>query len=199
MSIAKSADANSQARAAAYRQRLLDGPILPTLLGLASPTVIVLLVQTLVGVAETYFVSSLGTETLAGVALVFPALMLMQMMSNGGIGGGVSAAIARALGTGRRQDADGLLFHAFVIALGFGLVFDAAELFGGRALFRVMGGEGKELAAALGYANVVFAGSTLIWIASLLSAALRGSGNVVVPAVITLAGAVIVVPLSPQP
>ena len=44
---------------------------------------------TLVGVAETYFVSFLGTEALAGVSLVFPIFMLMQMMSNGGIGGGV--------------------------------------------------------------------------------------------------------------
>lgn len=69
--------------------RLLTGPILPTLFGLAGPTLVVLLVQTGVGVAETYFVSNLGTAALAGVTLVFPALMLMQMMSNGGIGGGV--------------------------------------------------------------------------------------------------------------
>jgi Na+-driven multidrug efflux pump len=46
------------------------------------PTIVVLVVQTLVGVAETYFVSFLGTDALAGVALVFPVLMLMQMMSN---------------------------------------------------------------------------------------------------------------------
>jgi len=36
------------------------------------PTLVVLVVQTLVGVVETYFVSFLGTEALAGVALVFP-------------------------------------------------------------------------------------------------------------------------------
>ncbi len=77
---------------------------------------VVLLVQTGVGVAETYFVSNLGTAALAGVALVFPALMLMQMMSNGGIGGGVSSAIARALGAGRNGDADALVLHAIVVA-----------------------------------------------------------------------------------
>lgn len=77
---------------------ILHGPITPTLFRLALPTVVVLVVQTFVGVAETYFVSFLGTEALAGVTLVFPVLMLMQMMSNGGIGGGVSSAVARALG-----------------------------------------------------------------------------------------------------
>jgi putative MATE family efflux protein len=60
-----------------------------------------------------------------------------------------------------------------------------------------MGGKGDVLAAALGYADVVFAGSVAIWITSLLAAALRGAGNVRAPAVITLLGAIIIVPLSP--
>lgn len=179
------------------QKRLLTGPILPTLLGLAGPTVVVLLVQTGVGIAETYFVSNLGTDALAGVAMVFPALMLMQMMSNGGIGGGVSSAIARALGGGRQADADALVLNAVAVAVGLGLLFTAAELLGGAALFRSMGGQGGALDAALSYGNVVFAGSILIWLTSLLAAALRGSGNVMVPALVTLVGAAIVVPLSP--
>src|SRR5579871_5272643 len=89
---------------AARREALLHGPIVPMLLKLALPTVVVLAVQTMVGVAETWFVSFLGTDAIAGVALVFPVLMLMQMMSNGGIGGGVASAIARALGAGRKAD-----------------------------------------------------------------------------------------------
>ena len=180
------------------QRRLLTGPILPTLFGLAGPTLVVLLVQTGVGVAETYFVSSLGTAAIAGVTLVFPALMLMQMMSNGGIGGGVSSAVARALGAGRNDDADALVLHAILVALVFGLIFTAAEGWGGAVLFRAMGGSGQELEAALSYADIVFAGSVLIWLTSLLAAALRGAGNVMVPAMVTLVGAVIVVPLSPS-
>jgi Na+-driven multidrug efflux pump len=78
------------------------------MLRLALPTITVLVAQALVGVAETYFVSFLGTEALAGVALVFPVLMLVQMMSNGGIGGGVASAVARALGADRDADAQAL-------------------------------------------------------------------------------------------
>jgi Na+-driven multidrug efflux pump len=100
-------------QAIADRQRvMLQGPIMPTLLRLALPTMVVLLVQAFVGVAETYFVSFLGTEALAGTALVLPVLMLMQTMSNGGMGGGVASAVARALGAGRRADADALVLHA---------------------------------------------------------------------------------------
>src|SRR5438045_1138777 len=104
---------------------VLAGPITPPMLRLAAPTVVVLVVQTLVGVAETYFVGFLGTDALAGVALVFPVLMLMQMMSNGGIGGGVSSAVARARGAGRTEDANALVLHALVIAVAFGLLFTA--------------------------------------------------------------------------
>src|SRR2546421_5396663 len=99
------------------RTSLLEGPITETLLGLAWPVLVVLVVQTLVGVAETYFVSFLGTSAIAGVSLVFPLFMLMAMMSNGGVGGGVSSAVARARGAGRAADADALVMHALVIAV----------------------------------------------------------------------------------
>jgi putative MATE family efflux protein len=176
---------------------VLSGPITPTMLRLALPTIVVLVVQTLVGVAETYFVSFLGTDALAGVALVFPVVMLMQMMSNGGIGGGVSSAVARALGANRRADADALVWHAIVLACVLGLVFMTAAIVGGPILYRAMGGAGSTLTAALTYSGVVFSGAVPIWITALLSSTLRGAGNVKVPAFVILAGAVILLPLSP--
>jgi putative MATE family efflux protein len=167
------------------------------MLRLALPTIVVLVVQTQVGVAETYFVSFLGTDALAGVALAFPVVMLMQMMSNGGIGGGVASAVARALGANRRADADALVWHAIILACVFGITFTAAAILGGPILYRAMGGSGSTLTAALTYSGVVFSGAIPIWITALLSSALRGAGNVKVPAIVTLAGAVILVPLSP--
>jgi putative MATE family efflux protein len=187
----------AKARMLARRQALLTGPILPTMLKLAIPTLVVLVVQTLVGIAETYFVSFLGTDALAGVALVFPVLMLMQMMSNGGIGGGVASAISRALGAGRKDEADALVLNALVLAVVFGVVFSAAEFLGGSALYRALGGQGATLGASLAYANTVFAGAALVWIVSLMAAALRGAGNTVVPAAVIFIGIFVLLPLSP--
>lgn len=183
--------------AAARRHALLHDAVLPTLLRLALPTVVVLCVQTLVSVAETYFVGFLGTEALAGVALVFPMLLLMTTMSNGGVGGGVSSAVARALGAGRRADADRLVLHAFVLAVFCGLLFTLGAWLGGPAIYRALGGSGKSLEAAVLYSNVIFAGAVPIWCVNLLAAALRGAGNVKVPALIILGGACVLVPLSP--
>jgi putative MATE family efflux protein len=179
------------------RATLLQGPIARQLLGLAWPVLAVLALQTSVAVAETWFVSFLGTDALAGVALVFPVFMLMTMMSNGGIGGGVSSAVARAIGAGRKRDAEALAWHAAVLGVLFGAVFTLGVWAGGPALFRRMGGEGAALAAAVLYANVVFLSAIPGWIANLLAASLRGAGNVRVPAIVTAAGSVITLALSP--
>jgi Na+-driven multidrug efflux pump len=154
-------------------------------------------VQASLGLVETYFIGWLGTDALAGIALVFPAVMLMQMMSAGAVGGGISSAVARALGAGRREDADRLAVHAVATGIGFAAVFTAAVLVGGRALYAAMGGSGAALDAAMTYSNVVFAGMVLIWVFNALANVIRGTGNMAVPAWVSIAGTVILVPLSP--
>jgi putative MATE family efflux protein len=176
---------------------LIEGPIASTLVRLAAPNMLVMLAQTSVGLVETYFVGKLGTDALAGVALVFPIVMLMQMMSAGAMGGGISSAIARALGGGRRADADALAFHALVIALVFGLTFMGALLAGGRWLYAAMGGAGASLDAALTYSGVVFSGAILVWLFNSLANVIRGTGNMAVPALVTCVGVVVLIPLSP--
>jgi len=196
----RSEDAAPSATAPRFDARtrvLLEGPIVSTLLRLATPNVLVMFVQASVGLIETYFVARLGTDALAGVALVFPVLMLMQMMSAGAMGGGISSAIARALGAGRRSDADALVVHALAIAVGFGLLFMLAVLGGGRWLYSAMGGSGASLAAALTYSTVVFSGAILIWVFNSLANVIRGTGNMVVPALVTSVGAAALIPVSP--
>ena len=176
---------------------LLEGPIARTLLRLAGPNVLVMLAQAASGLIETYFIGKLGTDALAGVALVFPLIMLMQMMSAGAMGGGIASAIARALGGGRRADANALVLHSLLIALGFGLTFMVVMLGAGRSLYALMGGSGASLAAALTYSNWVFAGVVLVWLFNSLAAAIRGTGNMAMPAIVICVGTVVLVPLSP--
>ncbi|MDO9713947.1 MATE family efflux transporter [Paracraurococcus lichenis] len=178
-------------------RRLLHDPILPTLLRLAWPNLLIMLAQASTGLIETWWVSHLGTEALAGMALVFPPVMLMQMVSAGAMGGGISSAVARALGAGRREDADALVLHAVVINLGLGLVFSAVMLGFGRPIYRALGGEGGALEAALAYSNVVFLGNPLLWLMNGLASVIRGTGNMLVPALVICAGVVLLVPLSP--
>ena len=75
-----------------------------------------MLAMALVTIAETAYVGRLGTPPLAGLALVFPLVMLQQMLSGGAIGGGVSSAISRALGAGDEQRAS--TWHSMQLVIG---------------------------------------------------------------------------------
>ena len=123
--------------------------------------------------------------------------MMMQMLSAGAMGGGISSAVARALGSGRRDDADALVLHAIIINVAIGGMFAALVLWFGPSLYRALGGEGGSLAAALAYSNIVFAGAPLVWLMNALASVIRGTGNMLVPALAVSAGVVLLVPLSP--
>ena len=124
----------------------LDGPVAATLFRLSWPNILVMSAQASTGLVETWWLSHLGTDALAGMALVFPVVMLMQMMSGGAVGG-ISSAIARALGGGRQEEADALVLHALAINVLLGMVFAALVLSLGPSLYRLLGGEGASLQA----------------------------------------------------
>jgi MATE family, multidrug efflux pump len=183
-------------RSAPLTRRLLEAPIAPTLLRLAAPNVVVLAMQTTINVLEAYFVGWLGTDALAGVSLVLPLIMLMQTMSAGGMGGGVASAIARALGAGRRDDANALVVHALFIATGMAALFTIGMLLGGPALYRVMGGRDGALTAAVSYSTVIFGGAIAFWMFNTLGSIVRGTGNMVLPAAVVVGSGLLVVPIS---
>ncbi len=172
-------------------QRMLNGPILPTLLRLAAPNVLAMVMTVLVGIAETYYVGRLGTAPLAAMALVFPFAMLTQMMSAGAMGGGVSASISRALGASDLPRAQTLLQHALVIGLGAGLLYSAIFLIWGPSFYSLLGGRDTVLHEAVRYATVLFAGAVLVWLINTLASVVRGTGNMRVPSVALVATAVL--------
>ncbi|MBR0657229.1 MATE family efflux transporter [Plastoroseomonas arctica] len=176
---------------------LLNGPILTTLLRLAWPNMLVMLAQASVGLIETWWVSHLGPDALAGIAIVFPGYMMMTMISAGAMGGGIASAIARALGGRRQADADALVLHALIINGLLGLGFAALFIGFGRSIYVAMGGEGAALEAAVRYSDVVFAGGLLLWIGNALASVLRGGGNMALPSAAVIAGVALLVPLSP--
>lgn len=173
----------------------LVAPVAQTLVKLAAPNLIGMMATTAVSIAETAYIGRLGAEPLAAAALVLPLIMLMGMMSAGSMGGGVSAAISRALGAGSTERAEALARHAMVIGLALGLFFTVVLLLFGESVFHLLGGRGEVLRQALLYAHIVFAFATAIWLSNLLASVLRGSGDMVGPSVALLAGAALQVTL----
>jgi putative MATE family efflux protein len=167
---------------AARTKLLLEGQVLSTLLRLSAPNVLNLLAIAGMITFDGLFLGRLGPDALAGVSLAFPFVMLIQHTAASGMGGGVSSAIARALGAGKRDVADALTLHTFVLALGLAAAFSTVLLLGAPFVFRWMGGHGEILASALAYANVAFSGAVSICMLNLLGSAVRGTGNMGLPA-----------------
>jgi putative MATE family efflux protein len=177
-------------------QRLLTAPILPTLLRLSAPNVLAMVMSVLVGIAETYYVGRLGTTPLAAMALVFPFAMLTQMMSAGAMGGGVSAAISRALGASDLVRAQSLVQHALLIGLGAGLIYSALFLLWGPDFYALLGGRGAVQEQAVQYGQVLFAGAVLVWLLNTLASIVRGTGNMRAPSLALVATAMLQIALS---
>ncbi|WP_459568948.1 MATE family efflux transporter [Cupriavidus sp. 8B] len=176
---------------------MLEAPIVPTVLRMSVPNMLMMLAQASTGLIETWFLAKLGTDVLAGVAVVIPVLMLMGNMSQGAMGGGISAAVARALGAGNQTLINQIPRHALAINVLIGVAFAAMLLTFQRSLFSLIGAKGAALDAACTYGRVLFAGLPLMWAMNALASVIRGTGNMSFPGMVICGGAVALVPLSP--
>lgn len=177
--------------------RLLQAPIVPLIFRLSWPNMMIMLAQAGAALVDTWWLAKLGNDALAGMVLVFPFVLLVGTVSGGSIGAGISAAVARALGARQQEQADAVLTHGLIINLVVGGALAAVMLIFGRPIYQLTGGRGGELEAALIYSNVIFAGNTLFWIMNALMSVIRGTGNMLVPALVSCGGVLLMVPLSP--
>ena len=192
------ATSRSAAPASARTRVLLEGPITSTLLRLAAPNVVVNVVLIAVtATVDAHFVGRLGADALAGIALVFPFIMLMQQVANSSMGGAVASAVARAIGAGRHDDASALVLHALIVAVVMAALFATGFLVGGPTIYRLTGGSGEVLAAALEYSNALFAGALAYWVLSTLTSVVRGTGQGAVLATVYLAAEALHIVLVP--
>jgi Na+-driven multidrug efflux pump len=110
--------------------------------------------------------------------------------------GGVAAAMARAMGAGRHDDARALVLHALALGTALAFLFTLLAWTIAPTLYRLLGGEGRSLDHALAYSHVLFSGALLIWANFFLSALLRGGGDAATPGRYMLFSSIAQVPLS---
>ncbi len=177
-------------------QEFLTKPIVPLLIRMSAPNTIAFFIQSIVVLTEVWFISKLGTKSLAAVALAFPLLMLTQTMSGGALGGAISSAIARSMGANDIDRAEKLIWHSIVISISGAFTFLILFLLFGKGLLYLLGGRGEILEESYLYCSVLFFGGILIWLSGSLSAVLRGMGNMRFPATLMIIASLLQVLLS---
>ena len=166
--------------------KLLHDPVFPLLLRMSAPNTVAFLIQAIVVLAEIWFLSKLGTTSLAAIALAFPVVMLTQQMAHGALGGAVSSSIARSLGSDDVERAENLIWHSIVISSSGALILLVSFLLLGEYILIILGGTGELLKESLAYCLVFLSGGFLIWISGSLGAVIRGSGDMRFPALMMI-------------
>ena len=115
--------ANTGTRQQNRKDMMLNEPISRIITRMAFPTIIAFLINSIYSLADTYFVSSLGTNATAAVS-VNASLDQLILMAGSMLGIGATSYISRLLGARDEEKASSVLSTAFFSALVFG--FDSA-------------------------------------------------------------------------
>ncbi len=165
--------------------RLLDAPVMPTLLRLAAPMAAGIVAIMFFNVVDTFWVGRLGPEALAAMGFTFPVTFILKSITIG-LGVGITATISRVLGAGdggrvRVLTTDSLLLGLLVVG-----VVSAGGLLGMDRLFGALGAGPALLPAIRSYMVPWFAGIGLLVVPMMGNAAIRATGDTRTPAVIMI-------------
>ncbi|MFT5631007.1 MAG: putative MATE family efflux protein [Gammaproteobacteria bacterium] len=154
---------------------MIDEPVNKMLLRMAAPISLGMLSTFLFQIVDTYFVGKLGSDELAALAFSSSAYLLFLSVFMG-LSVGVSAVIAKTIGSGHRDNARGLT----MVSLGFVLALSVALGFGARALigpmFTGLGADATILPLIQTYMGILYLSFPFLMLGIIGSGAARAIG-----------------------
>ena len=177
-------------------RKMIETPIPRLVTSLAAPTILTMLITTFYNLADTFFVSRLGTSATGAVGIVFATMAIVQAIGFT-IGVGCGSQVSRALGRRDREAANRFGSSALVLALTLGLLLSAAGLLFNSPLMRLLGATPTILPYAREYARYIFLGTFIQCCAIVLNNLLRAEGRAVLSTIGLGFGAVLNIGLDP--
>jgi putative MATE family efflux protein len=163
---------------------------------LAVPTVLIMMVSALYNMADTYFVSSLGTGATAGVGISFSLMAIIQAVGFF-FGQGAGNYISRALGARNTQDAEKMASTGFFTAFGIGVIFSIAGMAFLIPLCRFLGATETILFYSHQYIRFILLGMPFMMSSLMLNNLLRFQGSAFFGMIGMLSGAILNIGLDP--
>ena len=160
----------------ARRNMLLNEPISRVIPKMAIPTIVAFLINSIYSLADTYFVSSLGTNATAAVS-VNSSLDQLIMMCGSMLAVGANSYIARLLGQGDQKKASQVLSTAFFSAAGLGLLLMAFGTIFLQPLVRLLGATPTCEKYSIDYATYVLLAAPFMASSFVMNQCLRSEGS----------------------
>ena len=158
------------------RSRMLTEPLHKVIPAMAWPTVVAFLVNSIYGLADTFFVSHLGTNATAAVS-VNASLDQLIFMAGSLLAIGANSYSARLLGAGDEQKASRVMSTAFFIAMAFGAVVLVVGVSDTKALVNLLGATPACEQYAVDYATYVLLVAPLVACNFVMNQCLRAEGS----------------------
>ncbi len=155
---------------------LLHDPVGITLYKTSVPTVIGAIATILYYLADTWFVSLLGTRELAALGFTFPPTIMIMYLGVG-LGIGTSAMVARAIGSNNHENATEMTFAAVTFGLIIGLLLIIPALLSVESVFSLLGASEDTLILIRQFMSVWYLGIPFLLIQFAGTAVMRASGN----------------------
>ncbi|OWZ83161.1 MATE family efflux transporter [Natranaerobius trueperi] len=180
----------------ASSEKLGTDPILPLLLKLSLPGIVSMGIQALYNVVDSFFVAQVNEEAIAGLSVAFPMQIFLIALSVG-TGVGTSSLISRMLGGGDRNGAISVTEHVLFISLVYSAVVFFIGFFLPKSFIYLFSDDPLIAEYAFQYGRIILMGSLPLFFGFLISDALRGQGNTLIPMVGMITGAIINIILDP--
>ena len=176
--------------------RLVQGEVGPGLLRLTTPVILGISANIVAGLAETAFLSKLGTEVITAYSFTFPISAALMSLSLG-ISIGVSSVLARTAGGGdkkkvKRIASDGILL--------IGLIMILISLIGYLSiapLFALLGADDSTIPLIKQYMEIYYLSVFFLAVPAVGANALRALGDATISGTIMVSGALLHIAISP--
>ncbi len=178
------------------RSRLVDRPVLPTLVRLAWPIVVGHLLHLTYQLVDTFWVGRLGAEPLAAVSISFPIIFIVFSLAAGFSIAGV-ALVSQHSGADQRERASLAAGQVIGFSLALALALAALGLVFGRSLLGWVGAGPQVLPLAWTYFSILTGGIPLIFVFFVFSAVLEGTGDTITPMKLKVASVLMNIVLDP--
>lgn len=178
------------------RPDLLTAPVGEAMRALAVPFGLGIVFIIALNLADTYFVSLLGTNELAVMSFTFPVVSLVMSVAMG-LGVGTTSAVSRAIGRGDQQQVRSLTTHAIILATAVVMAVSAVGLATQDLVFTALGADEALLPMLDEYMTVWYFGAAFLVVPMVGTSAIRATGDAKTPMTIMMVAAVVNIVLDP--
>ncbi|MBE6341528.1 MAG: MATE family efflux transporter [Bacteroidales bacterium] len=157
-------------------EQLLNDPIKPLILRLSVPTIIAMMISTFYNLADTYFVSRIGTSAAGATGIVFSVMMIIQAVAFT-IGMGAGNCMSRLMGKGDIESASKFLSTGWFLGFSIGCIIAIVGTLFCDDIVVALGATPTIEPFATSYAQFIFIATPLIMCSFIMNNILRFQGH----------------------